>query len=200
MVARHERSVSALRARPDGAAPAAVQAGAVPGHRAEPHHAFALCLGLTAIRLAYRGPARAGGLRHRRRGAPRRRRRAAGAAAQGHVALRRRARLAGRFREFRRRPGADPLQLHPAPTCAALGWIAALVFAIAAGLRLARFNVMLDDPEPAGMEEELLRRHGGAGRRDHRAAAALPVSSSGVPMRARRGPAGARLRARDRAF
>src|SRR5215213_1340207 len=27
-----------------------------------------------------------------------------------------------------------------------LGWIAALVFAIAAGLRLARFNVMLDDP------------------------------------------------------
>jgi CDP-diacylglycerol---serine O-phosphatidyltransferase len=28
----------------------------------------------------------------------------------------------------------------------ALGWIAALVFAIAAGLRLARFNVMLDDP------------------------------------------------------
>ena len=26
------------------------------------------------------------------------------------------------------------------------GWIAALVFAIAAGLRLARFNVMLDDP------------------------------------------------------
>jgi CDP-diacylglycerol--serine O-phosphatidyltransferase len=28
----------------------------------------------------------------------------------------------------------------------ALGWIAALVFAIAAGLRLARFNAMLDDP------------------------------------------------------
>jgi CDP-diacylglycerol--serine O-phosphatidyltransferase len=28
----------------------------------------------------------------------------------------------------------------------ALGWIVALVFAIAAGLRLARFNVMLDDP------------------------------------------------------
>jgi CDP-diacylglycerol--serine O-phosphatidyltransferase len=28
----------------------------------------------------------------------------------------------------------------------AAGWIAALVFAIAAGLRLARFNVMLDDP------------------------------------------------------
>ena len=27
-----------------------------------------------------------------------------------------------------------------------LGWIAALVFAIAAGLRLARFNVMIDDP------------------------------------------------------
>jgi CDP-diacylglycerol---serine O-phosphatidyltransferase len=28
----------------------------------------------------------------------------------------------------------------------ALGWIAAMVFAIAAGLRLARFNVMIDDP------------------------------------------------------
>src|SRR5919202_5232741 len=28
----------------------------------------------------------------------------------------------------------------------AVGWIAALVFAIAAGLRLARFNVMLEDP------------------------------------------------------
>jgi CDP-diacylglycerol---serine O-phosphatidyltransferase len=30
----------------------------------------------------------------------------------------------------------------------ALGWIAAMVFAIAAGLRLARFNVMTDDPNP----------------------------------------------------
>src|SRR5687767_1847011 len=29
---------------------------------------------------------------------------------------------------------------------AAVGWIAALVFAICAGLRLARFNVMIDDP------------------------------------------------------
>jgi CDP-diacylglycerol--serine O-phosphatidyltransferase len=29
----------------------------------------------------------------------------------------------------------------------AAGWIAAMVFAIAAGLRLARFNVMLDDPD-----------------------------------------------------
>jgi CDP-diacylglycerol---serine O-phosphatidyltransferase len=29
----------------------------------------------------------------------------------------------------------------------ALGWIAALVFAIAAALRLARFNVMIDDPQ-----------------------------------------------------
>ena len=31
------------------------------------------------------------------------------------------------------------------------GWIAAMVFAICAGLRLARFNVMIDDPEPAGL-------------------------------------------------
>ncbi|MBO0751923.1 MAG: phosphatidylcholine/phosphatidylserine synthase, partial [Bradyrhizobiaceae bacterium] len=29
----------------------------------------------------------------------------------------------------------------------ALGWIAAMVFAIAAGLRLARFNVMIDEPD-----------------------------------------------------
>jgi CDP-diacylglycerol--serine O-phosphatidyltransferase len=31
-----------------------------------------------------------------------------------------------------------------------LGWIAALIFAICAALRLARFNVALDDPEKAG--------------------------------------------------
>ena len=33
--------------------------------------------------------------------------------------------------------------LHPAPN---LGWVAALLFAMACALRLARFNVMLDDP------------------------------------------------------
>ena len=51
--------------------------------------------------------------------------------------------------------------------------------------------------EPSRMAEELLRRHGGAGRRDHLAAADLPV----FPRRADRsrgGAARARLRARAR--
>ena len=53
------------------------------------------------------------------------------------------------------------------------GWIAAMVFAICAGLRLARFNVMLDDPDRPAWAEQFLRRHAGAGRRHHRAAADL---------------------------
>ena len=77
--------------------------------------------------------------------------------------------------------------LHHMP---ALGWIVALVFAIAMALRLARFNVMLDDPNRPGMAEELLRRHGGAGRRDHLAAAALPA----FPRRAGRSRGGAASR------
>ena len=42
-------------------------------------------------------------------------------------------------------PGADPLPwgLHDLGN---VGWIAAMVFAICGALRLARFNVMIDDP------------------------------------------------------
>ena len=53
------------------------------------------------------------------------------------------------------------------------GWIAALVFAICAALRLARFNVMIDDPNKPAWAGEFLHRHSGAGRRHHRAAADL---------------------------
>ena len=56
-----------------------------------------------------------------------------------------------------------------------------MVFAICAGLRLARFNVMIDDPEPAGLGGQFLHRHSGAGRRHHRAAADLSVTSSASP-------------------
>ncbi len=45
------------------------------------------------------------------------------------------------------------------------GWIAAMVFAISGGLRLARFNATIDDPEQARLCGELLYRrpcaHGG---------------------------------------
>ena len=52
------------------------------------------------------------------------------------------------------------------------GWIVALVFALAMGLRLARFNAMIDVEKPK-WQVGLLHRHAGAGRRHHRAAAAL---------------------------
>ena len=53
------------------------------------------------------------------------------------------------------------------------GWIAAMVFAICAALRLARFNVMVDDPDKPALVQQFLRRRAGAGRRHHRAAADL---------------------------
>ena len=62
------------------------------------------------------------------------------------------------------------------------GWIAAMVFAICAGLRLARFNVMVDDPEPAALDGQLFHRHAGARWRDRGAAADLSV----FPVRRRR--------------
>ena len=49
------------------------------------------------------------------------------------------------FVNFGVAPGADPLFLGPARAQVA-GWIAAMVFAICAALRLARFNVMIEDP------------------------------------------------------
>ncbi len=45
-----------------------------------------------------------------------------------------------------------------------LGWFAALVFAIACALRLARFNVSLDDPNPPAWEGHFFNRHAGPGR------------------------------------
>ena len=58
-----------------------------------------------------------------------------------------------------------------------LGWFAALVFAIACALRLARFNVMIDDPDQPAWRKHFLRRHAGAGGRDRRPAAGLSAAS-----------------------
>ena len=44
-----------------------------------------------------------------------------------------------------------------------LGWVAALCFAICCALRLARFNVALDDPDKPGLDHEFLHRRAGAG-------------------------------------
>ena len=57
------------------------------------------------------------------------------------------------------------------------GWIAALVFAICAGLRLARFNVMIDDPNKPIWAGKFLHWHSGSGWSNHRAAADLPQFS-----------------------
>ena len=59
------------------------------------------------------------------------------------------------------------------------GWIACMVFAISGGLRLARFNATIDDPNKPRVCGELFYRRSGAGRRDHRAAADL----SGISRR-----------------
>ena len=56
------------------------------------------------------------------------------------------------------------------------GWFAALVFAIAAALRLARFNVMIDDPNRPALAGAFFYRHASAGRRHCRAFAALSQS------------------------
>ena len=53
------------------------------------------------------------------------------------------------------------------------GWIAALVFAICAGLRLARFNVMIDDPNKPIWAGKFLHWHSGSGWSNHRVAADL---------------------------
>ncbi|MGY3292573.1 CDP-diacylglycerol--serine O-phosphatidyltransferase [Bradyrhizobium sp. LM3.6] len=57
------------------------------------------------------------------------------------------------------------------------GWIAAMVFAISGGLRLARFNATMDDPNKPAFAAKFLHRRAGAGRRDHGVAADL----CGVP-------------------
>ena len=50
------------------------------------------------------------------------------------------------FVNFGVAPGLILVFLGPARAAKSAGWIAAMVFAICAGLRLARFNVMIDDP------------------------------------------------------
>ena len=87
-----------------------------------------------------------GARRHRLRGRARRRRRPGRAAAQGAVAIRRRARQPGRLRQFRRGARRSSSISGVCNELGAVGWIAALVFAICMSLRLARFNVMADDP------------------------------------------------------
>ena len=64
-----------------------------------------------------------------------------------------------------------------------LGWLVCLVFCIACALRLARFNVMIDDPDIPVVAQGFLRRHAGAGGRGRRAAAGL---SAGARRRAQR--------------
>ena len=77
------------------------------------------------------------------------------------------------------------------------GWIAAMAFAICAGLRLARFNVMIDDPDRPAWASQFFRRRAGAGRRHHRAAADLRRVPR--PCRVRSSDMGdARLHARHR--
>ena len=53
------------------------------------------------------------------------------------------------------------------------GWFAALIFVIAAALRLARFNTHARGSRPAGVARQLLHRHAGTGGRHRRPAAAL---------------------------
>ena len=67
-------------------------------------------------------------------------------AAERNVEIRRGTRQPVRFRQFRRGAGAHPIfrGLHDLKSA---GWIAAMAFAICAGLRLARFNVMSADPD-----------------------------------------------------
>ena len=76
----------------------------------------------------------------------------------------------------------------------AIGWIAALVFAICMSLRLARFNVMADDPNRPAWAGEFLHRRAGAGGRHHRAAADL----CGSARHAAADGAGLHLHAGDR--
>ena len=63
------------------------------------------------------------------------------------------------------------------------GWFAALMFAIACALRLARFNVMIEDPEQPAWRRPFLRRHARAGGRRRRAVAGVSAvfRSFGVP-------------------
>ena len=148
-------------------------AAPLPGHpgahaAAEPDHAARALRGPDRRSPRHRGQARMGGGGDRVRRHARRHRRPRRAHAQGHVALRRRARQPRRLLQFRRRAGPDPLLL-AGP-------------ARARQCRLDRRHGVRDlrgpaarpfqrddrRPEPAGLGRELLCRDAGARRRHRR--------------------------------
>src|SRR5262245_62288855 len=86
-----------------------------------------------------------GGRGHRLCGAARRHRRARRAHAQGDVTFGAELDSLGDFVNFGVAP-ALMLYFWGLHELGNAGWIAAMVFAISTGLRLARFNVMVDDP------------------------------------------------------
>ena len=63
-------------------------------------------------------------------------------------------------------------------TCAPSGWVVALILAICCALRLARFNVALDDPDKPAWTMNYLHRRAGARRRGACAAARCISASS----------------------
>ena len=65
---------------------------------------------------------------------------------EGVLAFRRRAGFAVGFRLFRRCARYRSVLVGIFRRASSLGWIVVLIFAVAAALRLARFNVALDDP------------------------------------------------------
>ena len=159
---------------------------------------LALCLGLTAIRLAYEGRLEPAVDRHRRRGA-------CSTASTGASRASSRARRASapsstRLADFVNFGVAPALILYSfvLHDLKALGWIAALVFAIAMALRLARFNVMLDDPNRPEWQKNFFVGMPAPAGAITVAPAALPLISSACRSDRRRLPCVARLRARAR--
>ncbi len=107
---------------------------------------LALCAGLTAIRLAFEGKlewalgaivfaAVLDGIDGR-----------VARLIKGQSQVRRRTRQPRRLRQFRLHAGPDPLFLGPERARAMSAGSPRMVFAICGALRLARFNVMIDDP------------------------------------------------------
>ena len=182
---------------------ACASGGAASGHpgahaAAEPDHAARALRRPDRRPPRDRGQARMGGGGDRVRRHARRHRRPRRAHAQGHVALRRRARQPCRLLQFRRRAGADPLLLGPARArqCRLDRRHGVRDLRGAAARPLQR-----DDrrSEPAGLGGELLRRHAGARRRHRGAAADLSVLPRHAAVRraARRSCSSTRWRSRS---
>ena len=126
--------------------------------------------------LHLRGLARMGGDGDRRRGGARRSRRPHRARPQRHLALRRGARFARRFRRFRRRAGDRDVFLGAFATARAR---LARLPAVLHRLRAAAGALQRDDRRSRHprLAQGLLRRHAGAGGRGGRAAAGLSQSA-----------------------